>query len=45
VRQAADPDQVLLDFLQTTYEAAATSAQWNRDALERDPPRPSGARP
>jgi hypothetical protein len=34
VRTAADPDKALLDFLQSTYEAAATSAQWDRNALE-----------
>jgi hypothetical protein len=35
VRTAADPDAVLLDFLQSTYEAAATTAHWDRSALER----------
>ena len=35
VRTAADPDAVLLEFLQRTYEAAATTAHWDRDALER----------
>jgi hypothetical protein len=35
VRKADDPDQVLLDFLQTTYEAAATNGNWDRAALER----------
>lgn len=35
VRQAASPDAVLLEFLQTTYEAAASLAQWDRHALER----------
>ena len=35
VRTAADPDGVLLEFLQSTYEAAATTASWDRDALER----------
>jgi hypothetical protein len=34
VRTAADPDRALLDFLQSTYEAAAISAKWDRDALE-----------
>jgi len=34
VRTAADPDNALLDFLQSTYEAAANSAKWDRDALE-----------
>lgn len=35
VRQAAAPDAVLLDFLQATYEAAATLARWDRASLER----------
>lgn len=34
VRNAAEPNQALLDFLQSTYEAAANAAQWDRDALE-----------
>lgn len=37
VRAAPDPDGVLLDFLQTTYEAAAVAADWDRPALERHP--------
>jgi len=42
VRTAAAPDEVLLDFLQTTYEAAANAANWDRAALEAPPggPRP-----
>ncbi|KZS81027.1 DUF5996 family protein [Mycobacterium persicum] len=39
VRQAADPDQVLLGFLQDTYEAVATRAEWDRALLEEDPDR------
>lgn len=35
VQRAAVPDAMLLDFLQTTYEAAANGAKWNRAALER----------
>jgi hypothetical protein len=35
VRTAADPDQALLSFLQTTYDAAADLAGWDRAALER----------
>jgi hypothetical protein len=35
VRQASDPDALLLGFLQETYEAAADLAQWDRKALER----------
>ncbi|MDJ0513217.1 MAG: DUF5996 family protein [Methyloceanibacter sp.] len=34
VRTAADPDQALLDFLITTYEAAANGANWDRAALD-----------
>jgi hypothetical protein len=34
VRTAADPDGALLDFLQSTYEAAANAAKWDRAALE-----------
>ena len=33
-RKAESPDEVVLDFLQTTYEAAAQLAKWDRDALE-----------
>jgi hypothetical protein len=35
VRTAPDPDAALLDFLQSTYEAAADRAGWDRAALER----------
>lgn len=35
VRQSESPDQTLLDFLQSTYEAAANLAQWDRGSLER----------
>ena len=35
VRQAADPDATLLAFLQSTYDAAATTAHWDRAALDR----------
>jgi len=35
VREARDPDALLLGFLQDTYEAAADLATWDRDALER----------
>jgi len=34
VRTADDPDATLLEFLQTTYEAAASTANWDRPALE-----------
>jgi hypothetical protein len=35
VRNAADPRAALLDFCQSTYEAAAKLANWDRAALER----------
>jgi hypothetical protein len=35
VRTAESPDEVLLSFLQSTYEAAATCSNWDRRALER----------
>jgi uncharacterized protein DUF5996 len=35
VRRAANPDTLVLDFLQSTYEAAADRAAWNRPELER----------
>ena len=35
VRNSADPRATLLDFLQSSYEAAATRAGWDRVALER----------
>lgn len=34
VRTATAPDEALLAFLQSSYEAAANSAQWDRAALE-----------
>ena len=35
VRCSADPDAALLTFLQSTYEAAANLAHWERSRLER----------
>ena len=35
VRLSTSPDETLLEFLQTTYEAAADLASWDRAALER----------
>ena len=40
VRTAAAPDRALLAFLQSTYEAAANAAKWDRDALECAPGQP-----
>jgi hypothetical protein len=34
MRLSADPDAALLQFLQSTYEAAANCARWDREALE-----------
>lgn len=34
VRQSESPDNTLLDFLQSTYEAAADLAGWDRSSLE-----------
>jgi len=45
VRQAENPDQFLLEFLQTTYEAAASLANWDRKSLERSLPDPALTRP
>jgi hypothetical protein len=36
VRQAPDPNAMVLSFLQTTYEAAADLGGWDRAALERE---------
>jgi hypothetical protein len=35
VRVSDDPDATLLSFLQSTYDAAANLAKWDRQALER----------
>ena len=35
VRSASSPEQALLAFFQSTYEAGATLGQWDREALER----------
>ncbi len=40
VRTADNPDALLLDFLQHTYEAAARASGWDRTALERPPGAP-----
>jgi hypothetical protein len=44
VRLAAQPDQALLEFLQSTYEAAANAAKWDRAALECAPGEPGVVR-
>ncbi|HLN10332.1 MAG TPA: DUF5996 family protein, partial [Xanthobacteraceae bacterium] len=45
VRTAPDPDATLLAFLDSTYEAAAAAAQWDRSSLERAPGIPGVAKP
>lgn len=35
VQNSEDPEQMLLEFLQSTYSAAADFANWNREDLER----------
>ncbi|HEY0909650.1 MAG TPA: DUF5996 family protein [Bradyrhizobium sp.] len=40
VRTSDDPDKTLLEFLQSTYDAAANAAKWDRDALECAPGQP-----
>ncbi|HLW54086.1 MAG TPA: DUF5996 family protein [Candidatus Angelobacter sp.] len=37
VRRAASPTQALMEFLESTYAAAASLAKWDRAALERLP--------
>lgn len=39
VATAGDPDRMLMDFLTTTYEAAAENGGWDRAVLEDDPHR------
>jgi hypothetical protein len=34
VRSAVDPETMVLEFLQSTYEAAATLGRWDRENLE-----------
>jgi hypothetical protein len=44
VRKAADPDAALMDFLVSTYEAAADLGKWDRAALECELGRPGKVR-
>lgn len=44
VRTAEDPEATLLEFLQSTYEAAAEHGAWDRGALEDDPARRAAPR-
>jgi Family of unknown function (DUF5996) len=43
VRKAASPDAALMEFLQSTYDAAANLGHWNRKELEREPPAAANA--
>jgi hypothetical protein len=45
VRNAADPEHTLLDFLSSTYAAAADSAKWDREGLECSMGAPGRVRP
>ena len=47
VRLSPSPDQMILDFFQSTYEVGATLAGWDRATLERPDPLPhrQGERP
>jgi Family of unknown function (DUF5996) len=38
VRRASSPDEAVLEFAQSTYDAASTLAKWDRDALEEHKP-------
>ncbi len=40
VQSSSEPERILTDFLQSTYEAAAELAKWDRAALERAPAAP-----
>lgn len=42
MRASSSPDEALMDFLQSTYEAAAKLANWDRASLERETPRTHG---
>ena len=44
VRTSDDPERTLLEFLQSSYDAAADLANWDREALEDTPERRAGAR-
>lgn len=35
VQASSNPEQILYDFLQTTYEAAVNTSNWNRASLEK----------
>jgi hypothetical protein len=41
VRQSPSPEDTILQFFQSTYEAGASLGNWDRSRLERTPPTPS----
>jgi hypothetical protein len=41
VRRAPSPTRTLMEFLQSTYDAAAVVAHWDREALEKAPLEPA----
>src|SRR5262245_39736857 len=45
VRTACNPDEVLMEFLSTTYDAAASAGQWDRAAGQAACPKPRPGRP
>jgi hypothetical protein len=45
MRAAPDPEQMLMEFLHSTYEAAADLGRWDRAALECPPGAPTKPRP
>lgn len=45
VQSSPDPEAALMDFLQTTYEAAAALGGWDRDGLECQPGQKGQPRP
>lgn len=45
VRDSDDPEGMLMSFLQSTYEAAAITGDWDRDALECEMGQPGVPRP
>jgi hypothetical protein len=44
VRSAESPDEVLLDFAQSAYDAASRLGKWDRDALQEVKPSLHSAR-
>jgi Family of unknown function (DUF5996) len=40
IRASDDPGRMLMEFFQSTYDAAADLAKWDRQALEREPVAP-----